>query len=109
MKSIRVYADTSVFGGAYDDEFKQPSLTFFEQVKSGQFVLVTSAVVQDAMVAAPPAVRRFFEDLLGIAEVTDITESALDLRDAYLRPRSLRRSTRLMRCTWPWRRLRGVR
>jgi hypothetical protein len=60
MKSIRVYADTSVFGGAYDDEFKQPSLMFFEQVKNGQFVLVTSAVVQDEMVAAPPAVRRFF-------------------------------------------------
>ena len=84
MKTIRVYADTSVFGGVYDDEFKQPSLTFFEQVKSGQFVLVTSAVVQDEMIAAPPAVRGFFEDMLGLAEVADITESALDLRDAYL-------------------------
>ena len=84
MKTIRVYADTSVFGGVYDDEFKQPSLTFFEQVKSGQFVLVTSAVVQDEMVAAPPTVRGFFEEMLGLAEVADITESALDLRDAYL-------------------------
>jgi len=84
MKAIRVYADTSVFGGIYDEEFKEPSRTFFEQVKSGQFVLVTSAVVQDEMVAAPPTVRRFFEEMLGLAEVADITESALDLRDAYL-------------------------
>ena len=84
MKAFRVYADTSVFGGVYDDEFKQPSLTFFAQVKSWQFVLVTSAVVQDEMVAAPPTVRRFFEEMLGFAEVADITESALDLRDAYL-------------------------
>lgn len=84
MKAIRVYADTSVFGGVYDDEFKEPSRTFFEQVKSGQFVLVTSAVVQDEMVAAPPAVRHFFEELLGLAEVTDITASALELRAAYL-------------------------
>ena len=84
MKPIRVYADTSVFGGVYDDEFRQPSLTFFEQVKNGQFVLVTSAVVQDEMVAAPPTVRHFFEEMLGFAEVADITESALDLRDAYL-------------------------
>jgi len=37
MKSIRVYADTSVFGGAYHDEFKQPSLMFFEQVKIVHF------------------------------------------------------------------------
>ena len=84
MKAIRVYADTSVFGGVHDDEFRQPSLTFFEQVKSGQFMLVTSAVVQDEMVAAPPTVRRFFEEMLGLAEVVDITVSALELRDAYL-------------------------
>ena len=84
MKAIRVYADTSVFGGICDDEFKKPSLAFFDQVKSGQFRLVTSAVVQDEMVGAPPNVRRFFEEMLGIAEVADITENALDLRDAYL-------------------------
>ena len=84
MKTIRVYADTSVFGGVYDDEFQQPSMTFFEQVKGGKFVLVTSAVVQDEMVAVPPTVRRFYEEMVGFAEVVDITESALDLRDNYL-------------------------
>jgi len=84
MKPIRVYADTSVFGGVYDDEFKEASLTFFAQVRSGQFVLVTSAVVQDEMVAAPLAVRRFFDEMLGFAEVADVSASALDLRDAYL-------------------------
>ncbi|MHB0981544.1 MAG: PIN domain-containing protein [Thermoleophilia bacterium] len=68
----------------HDDEFKQSSLTFFAQVEAGQFVLVTSAVVQDEMVAAPLAVRRFFDEMLGFAEVADITRSALDLRDAYL-------------------------
>jgi len=55
-----------------------------EQVKSGQFVLVTSAVVQDERVAASPTVRHFFEELLGLAEVPDSTASALGLRDAYL-------------------------
>ncbi len=89
MKAMRVYADTSVFGGVYDEEFQQPSQTFFAQVKSGQFVLVTSAVVQDEMVAAPPTVRRFFEELLRLAEVTDITVSALELRDAYLQAKIL--------------------
>lgn len=84
MKTIRVYADTSVFGGVYDDEFQQPSQTFFAQIRSGQFVLVTSAVVQSEMVAAPPTVRQFFEEMLGLAEVADVTANALELRDAYL-------------------------
>ncbi len=84
MKSIRVYADTSVFGGVHDDEFKEPSLTFFAQVRSRQFILVTSAVVQDEIMAAPLAVRRFFDEMLGFAEVTEVSASALNLRDAYL-------------------------
>ncbi|MFH0939895.1 MAG: type II toxin-antitoxin system VapC family toxin [Planctomycetota bacterium] len=81
---MRVYADTSVFGGVYDEEFKQPSLIFFEQVRTGQFALVTSAVVQVEITLAPLAVRRFFEELLGFAEVAEITENSLELRDAYL-------------------------
>jgi hypothetical protein len=46
LNATHVYADTSVFGGIHDDEFREPSRVFFERVKSGQFVLVTSAVVQ---------------------------------------------------------------
>jgi len=84
MKPVRVYADTSVFGGVYDDEFKQPSLMFFEQARSGQFILVTSAVVQDEMEAAPAVVRDLFDEMLSFCEVADITESTLELRDAYL-------------------------
>jgi len=84
MKAIRVCADTSVFGGVYDKEFQQSSRTFFAQIKSGQFVLVTSAVVQSELTAAPTTVRHFFEEVLGLAEVTDITANALELRDAYL-------------------------
>jgi predicted nucleic acid-binding protein len=84
MNAVRVYADTSVFGGIHDDEFRVPSRVFFEQVKAGQFILVTSAVVQAEMVAAPPAVRRFFDEMLGFAEVADVAANALDLRDAYV-------------------------
>ena len=46
MRAIRVYADTSVFGGVFDDEFNEESKAFFEQVRSGQSVLVASAVVK---------------------------------------------------------------
>jgi hypothetical protein len=84
LNATRVYADTSVFGGIHDDEFREPSRVFFEQVKSGQFVLVISAVVQAEMAAAPPAVRRFFDEMLAFAEVADVAGMALELRDAYM-------------------------
>ena len=111
MKALRVYADTSVFGGIHDDEFRQASVTFFEQVRLGQFVLVTSAVVQDEMVAAPSSVRRFFAEMLPLAEVTDITAGALELRDAYLQAKIVtpKYADDALHCTWRWRRLRAAR
>ena len=33
MMNIRVYADTSVFGGIYDDDFTYESEEFFEEIK----------------------------------------------------------------------------
>ncbi len=45
MTRIRVYADTSVFGGVYDPEFQTASQAFFEDVTQQRFALVTSAIV----------------------------------------------------------------
>jgi predicted nucleic acid-binding protein len=47
MGIIRVYADASVFVGVFDEEFKVPTRKFFDQIKSREFALVTSAIVQD--------------------------------------------------------------
>ena len=45
--AIRVYADTSVFGGVFDLGIDRASLEFFEQIGQGRFELVTSNVVAD--------------------------------------------------------------
>jgi predicted nucleic acid-binding protein len=82
--SLRVYADTSVFGGAYDQGFEQTSNTFFDQVRSGRFHLVTSAVVQAEMEAAPTQVQQFFDYMLPLCEIVAVSAEALKLQEAYL-------------------------
>ncbi|MFH0341858.1 MAG: type II toxin-antitoxin system VapC family toxin [Chromatiales bacterium] len=84
MKRPRTYADTSVFGGVFDNEFRAPSEEFFEEIRKGRFSLVTSAVVQAEIDPAPQQVKELFEEMLAIAELIDITEEAISLRDAYL-------------------------
>lgn len=37
MKRLRVYADTSVFGGCFDEEFEVESRSFFQIVDRGGF------------------------------------------------------------------------
>lgn len=81
---IRTYADTSVYGGVHDTEFADASRAFFQNVQSGRFSLVTSAVVAEELSEAPAAVRDEFEDLLPETEVVDVTPDALALQEAYL-------------------------
>jgi len=57
---MRIYADTSVFGGVFDQEFSEPSRQFFEEVDAGRFVPVTSAVVEAEIEPAPERIRMFF-------------------------------------------------
>lgn len=84
MSVIRVYADTSVFGGAFDEEFQTASRAFFDQVRSGRFKLITSALVQEEVEPAPSQVRELFNELLDIVDVVEISEAALSLKDMYV-------------------------
>lgn len=81
----RIYLDTSVFGGAFDDEFKKPSRMLFEQIRKGLYILVTSALVQQELLEAPVKVSELFEEMLPLAELVDVDERALQLRNAYLK------------------------
>jgi hypothetical protein len=66
-KSLRVYADTSVFGGVFDEEFKAASVAFFDEVRKGRFNLVISPNVLDEMDLASEAVQAQFNEMLGFA------------------------------------------
>jgi hypothetical protein len=84
MSLIRVYADTSVFGGAFDEEFQKPSRTFFDQVRNGRFKLVTSALVQGEVEPAPKEVRARFDEFLEVVDIAEVSQEALSLKDTYL-------------------------
>ncbi len=42
MGPVRVYADTSVYGGVFDEEFSKPSRRIFDHLREERFRLVTS-------------------------------------------------------------------
>jgi hypothetical protein len=56
---IRVYADTSVFGGFFDNEFDLARQKFFDQVKRNEFKRVTPAVVYEEIQPDLEEVRLF--------------------------------------------------
>ncbi|MHB9013012.1 MAG: type II toxin-antitoxin system VapC family toxin [Ignavibacteriaceae bacterium] len=84
MKKIRVYVDTSVFGGVFDDEFKKASSIFFEQVRLNFFEVFVSPIVGNEISLAPQQVQDFYAENLPQTKIMDISDEALKLRDAYL-------------------------
>lgn len=84
-RRLRVYADTSVFGGCFDDEFAETSRAFFAEVRAGRFLLVISPVTLRELLDAPEHVRAILTELPGDAvEVLAESQEVLSLRDAYL-------------------------
>jgi len=83
-KRIRVYADASVYGGAFDEEFDSASREFFDAIRADRFWLVVSTVVEDELKEAPERVFALFEEMRRLAEAAEITKDALQLQRAYL-------------------------
>ncbi|MFW6161892.1 MAG: hypothetical protein ACODAJ_03935 [Planctomycetota bacterium] len=86
-RALRVYADTSVFGGTQDDEFREPSRRFFEQVEAGKYELVVSRVTFDELVGAPDAVQDLVDQLPPSALTRlsrEVLREARTLAQAYL-------------------------
>ena len=84
-KLTRVYADTSVFGGVFDEDFETASKELFGAIKKGLFKLITSELVREELQAGPQKVLDIFEEFLVIAEIAEITEGVLQLQQSYVK------------------------
>lgn len=83
-RKITVYADTSVYGGVFDDEFAEPSAAFFNLVRSGAFTLCISEIVHQELADAPTDVKTLFQEMLPYCRLLEIEPAALALQEAYL-------------------------
>lgn len=85
MKKFRVYADTSVYGGCFDEVFAQESIAFFDAVRQGRFKLVISPTVLTELQRAPEHVRKLLGDLpADTIEMIDRADEIRSLREGYL-------------------------
>ena len=86
MKPLRIYPDTSVFGGCFDDEFSEYSLKFFEKVRIKEIRLVLSVSILEELKKAPEQVRGILGNLpQEMIEYSKETSETLFLRDAYIK------------------------
>jgi len=84
MKKVRIYIDTSVIGGCFDEEFKPWSDGLIQDFKSGRFKPILSDVVAAEVVDAPEPVRMKYDEILGLDhEFVAADQEAIELADRY--------------------------
>jgi predicted nucleic acid-binding protein len=81
---MRIYADTSVFGGVFDAEFAEATKKFFSEIDAGRFKIVTSAIDEAEIEPAPQKIRDFFAQYKAIAEITQVGKEMLLLQQQYI-------------------------
>ena len=81
----RIYIDTSIVGGFFDDEFAEATRALFERLENKEVVFVLSSILDQELKNAPLHVR----ELLGkydndCFEHVLLTEEAIELADCYI-------------------------
>lgn len=86
MKHMRIYIDTSVFGGCFDEEFKKTSKALFRTIKANRATPLISDILIAEIARAPQEVQDLLSATLkwGNAERLEVTEEALALQQAYM-------------------------
>ncbi|MBI1822956.1 MAG: hypothetical protein HYR80_02420 [Nitrospirae bacterium] len=83
---MRIYPDTSVFGGCFDDKFSIASNQLFNEVRKGKWKLIISPIVAIEIKDAPEQVRSILNNLHNSHyELCQVTKEMELLKDRYLK------------------------
>jgi predicted nucleic acid-binding protein len=81
----RIYIDTSVIGGYYDDEFEEPTKALFNRFESDEIIFVVSDLLDLELTFAPERVKNLLRKYPGVKfERITLTEEAIQLADKYI-------------------------
>jgi len=86
VRRIRVYVDTSVFGGTLDKEFSGPSIRFFQKVYAGKYTVLLSQQTMAELREAPEKVKEVINKLKDdLIEYVPIDDSVINLARLYIK------------------------
>jgi len=81
----RIYIDTSVVGGYFDEEFKDDTLPLFERLEKEEIIFVVSDLLDLELINAPQKVRELLHNYsIEKFNRIELTEEAILLADTYI-------------------------
>jgi predicted nucleic acid-binding protein len=81
----KVYIDTSIVGGYFDDEFSSDTQALFRRLENKEIIFIISSVLQQELQKAPNNVRELLDKYnTDCFEYIELTKEAIDLADKYI-------------------------
>lgn len=91
----RIYIDTSVVGGYFDDEFMVDTLPFFERVKNGEITIIISDLLDVELFRAPDFVKELLPSIDNQnKEFIRLSPEAIELADKYIEAKVVGKTSR---------------
>jgi len=82
----RIYIDTSVIGGFFDEEFKEPTQKLFKRLEKKEIIFVISDLLELELIQAPKHVRELLiKYSTDCFEYVKVSEDAFILADTYVK------------------------
>ncbi len=82
----RLFINTPVFGGHFDEEYKEHTIPLFERINKGEFIILYSTVTQDELESLPDNVKEILKCLrVALTKFIDLIDHAIDLANDYIR------------------------
>ena len=81
----KVYIDTSVIGGYFDEEFELWTKVFFESVRKNEFQIVISELLTEELKYAPEFIRNFLDEFPNEHKIyVELTKDVESLAKQYI-------------------------
>jgi hypothetical protein len=81
----RIYIDTSVVGGYFDEEFSEATQALFKRLENNEIIFVVSDLLDLELIGAPLNVQKLLERFSPDKfERVQLTEEAIKLADTYV-------------------------
>src|ERR1700744_1195418 len=91
----RLYLDTSVYGGYFDDEFELWTKILFNKIKAEEYRVIYSRLTDIELTGAPDIVRNLSNSLPdSIIEFVVISDEAVALAEQYLKENVVGKTSR---------------
>ncbi len=91
----RIYVDTSVVGGYFDDEFSADTILFFDRVINGEIIVILSDILEAELLRAPEFVKELLTTIpKEQIENIRLSPEATELADKYIEAKVVGKTSR---------------